>query len=347
MKAQQQIVLEAAADYYAEVTPQPATGDARRMSGRDDTGSVDELTGMRTAPVRLTMRIRNAVAGGRGRSKTIRALEQGALDDYAAEKVAPDVYALKVLYEDDDALDDAIEELLEEIRLEAGAHGCVCEVDAQWVGTQRTWTYFPPASNVIPFPGAAAVIAGEGGGVDADALSGAQILRLRVSLQGIVPEIWRRIEVPADIDLAGLHEVIQAAMGWQGTHRYGFGFAGPTGMLSPAAGGASDVQLNQVARLSDSLNYTYDPDEDWRHAIEIEARVTAIRETRYPRCVAGAQACPPEDCGGTAGYAKLVRTLAGPMTDAKRDLLDWLGEPFDPDAFRVADVNSRLGVLRR
>nr|WP_257127215.1 plasmid pRiA4b ORF-3 family protein [Burkholderia sp. ABCPW 11] len=46
----------------------------------------------------------------------------------------------------------------------------------------------------------------------------------------------------------------------------------------------------------------------------------AAETARTPRCVAGAGACPPEDCGGPAGYAELGRTLAGRMTDEKRDL---------------------------
>ncbi|WP_082741854.1 IS1096 element passenger TnpR family protein [Burkholderia sp. MSMB1072] len=71
----------------------------------------------------------------------------------------------------------------------------------------------------------------------------------------------------------------------------------------------------------------------------------AAETARTPRCVAGAGACPPEDCGGPAGYAELGRTLAGRMTDEKRDLLDWLGEPFDSDAFRLSEVNVRPAVI--
>nr|WP_081058599.1 plasmid pRiA4b ORF-3 family protein [Burkholderia cepacia] len=170
-------------------------------------------------------------------------------------------------------------------------------------------------------------------------------MRLRVSLLDVAPEVWRRLEVPADISSAELHDAIQAAMGWHGRHRYEFGFAGPVGALNPLANGTAEVRLKEVAAIGGALTYTYDLDDDWRHAVKIEAIRPAAADTRYPRCVAGAGACPPEDCGGPAGYAQLLRTLAGRMTDDKRELLAWLGEPFDPDAFRLAEANARLAVL--
>ncbi|WP_179255532.1 plasmid pRiA4b ORF-3 family protein [Burkholderia sp. HI2714] len=106
------------------------------------------------------------------------------------------------------------------------------------------------------------------------------------------------------------------------------------------------MRLEAVGEVGAALVYTYDPDDNWRHIVEIEAIGPAHPRARTPRCVAGAGACPPEDCGGPAGYAQLVRTLAGRMTDAKRALLAWLGEPFDPELFRVTDANARLAVFR-
>ncbi|NTY41772.1 plasmid pRiA4b ORF-3 family protein [Burkholderia diffusa] len=298
---------------------------------------------MRTAPIQLTLRVENVAPGGRGRSRTLRALERGILADHGAERIAPGVYALKVLHEDDAALDVELDDLFDEIRDEAHLHHCVAELDAQWLGTERTWACRTPAGNVIPFPGSAASAPVASG--DVDPTLGPRVVRLRISLQGVEPEIWRRLEVPAELTLAELHDVIQAAMGWQGRHRYGFGFAGPAGMLRSGAACAADARLAAVGGVGTALTYTYDLDDDWRHAVTIEAIGPAAAATRYPRCVAGAGACPPEECGGPAGYMQLLRTLAGRMTDAKRELLDWLGEPFDPDVFRVAEANARLALL--
>jgi hypothetical protein len=56
--------------------------------------------------------------------------------------------------------------------------------------------------------------------------------QLKVSLAGIAPPIWRRVQVRSGADLAQLHEVLQIAMGWENYHMYGFetrcGDYGPT-----------------------------------------------------------------------------------------------------------------------
>ncbi|WP_330997033.1 IS1096 element passenger TnpR family protein [Burkholderia stagnalis] len=359
VKAQQQRVLEAAVDYYAQTAPTSAGAPvdrvaagalAPRIDAADAMDVVDE-GGMRTAPIRLTLRIDNVAPGGRGRARTLRALERGILDDYAAERLAPGVYALKVLHEDAAALDAEMEDLFDEIRDTAHLHHCVAELDAQWVGTERTWTYRIPAGNVIPFPaGTAAKEAAAPGdaGPSSDLATGPRVVRLRVSLEGVTPEIWRRLELRTDRTLADLHDVIQAAMGWHDRHPYSFAVvrsAGPDGTPDVLADGFADVPLDQVIAAGAVLVYTYDPDAAWRHAIAIEAVEVAADPARPPRCVAGAGACPPEDCGGPAGYAQLVRTLAGRMTDQKRELLASLDQPFDPDAFRVSDANARIRAL--
>ncbi|EED98982.1 hypothetical protein [Burkholderia multivorans] len=73
-------------------------------------------------PIRLTLRVDNIAPGGRGRARTIPALERGILDDHAAERLAAGVYALKVLHEDDAALDLELEALFDEVRDEAHLH---------------------------------------------------------------------------------------------------------------------------------------------------------------------------------------------------------------------------------
>jgi hypothetical protein len=48
------------------------------------------------------------------------------------------------------------------------------------------------------------------------------IARLRISLLGTSPEIWRLVDVPLGASLKMLHDVIQAAMGWQDYHLWEF-----------------------------------------------------------------------------------------------------------------------------
>ena len=49
-----------------------------------------------------------------------------------------------------------------------------------------------------------------------------RIACLRIQLDDIEPAIWRRIEVLLTTSLKGLHDAIQAVMGWQDYHFYEF-----------------------------------------------------------------------------------------------------------------------------
>jgi hypothetical protein len=46
--------------------------------------------------------------------------------------------------------------------------------------------------------------------------------RLKVSLRHISPMIWRRLLVPRDLTLYGLHRTIQIAFGWEDYHLHAF-----------------------------------------------------------------------------------------------------------------------------
>ena len=67
----------------------------------------------------------------------------------------------------------------------------------------------------------------------------------------------------------------------------------------------------------------------------------------YPRLVAGARACPPEDVGGIPGYEEFVKAIADERHPEHRRMLDWHGSPFDPaefDAARVEKSRARLAA---
>ncbi len=71
-----------------------------------------------------------------------------------------------------------------------------------------------------------------------------RVLRLKVTLLGIRPPIWRRIEGPMAISLSDLHGTLQAAMGWADCHLHQASFfkitysIGATHTVSPAIGAA-------------------------------------------------------------------------------------------------------------
>jgi len=76
--------------------------------------------------------------------------------------------------------------------------------------------------------------------------------------------------------------------------------------------------------------------------VVIEKAVAIEPGTRYPRCTAGRNACPPEDCGGPWGYADMLKTLAGKRDAERAELIEWLGSEFDPRDFDLAQANRLM-----
>jgi hypothetical protein len=51
--------------------------------------------------------------------------------------------------------------------------------------------------------------------------------------------------------------------------------------------------------------YNYDFGDDWNHDLVLEKVLPKEENVKYPLCLAGERACPPEDCGGVGGYENL------------------------------------------
>lgn len=177
---------------------------------------------------------------------------------------------------------------------------------------------------------------------------------LRVDLAHIRPAIWRRLEVPGNLTLAKLHNVIQMAFDWTDSHLHGFNIDdtnyGP-GDADPFGFGVEELserkyRLSMVANTGSRFTYTYDFGDDWIHTIKVEKVVPPEPGVHYPRCTAGKNAAPPEDCGGPWGYAEMLRALADPTHAERENLLEWIGEDFDPKEFDIEELNAGLGMLK-
>ena len=181
------------------------------------------------------------------------------------------------------------------------------------------------------------------------------IHRLKVTLRGSKPPIWRRFEVPSDISLARLHAVIQLGFGWEDCHLWAFETqAGRYGSSDPDLNirSASGKKLSAVADWpGDRLRYEYDFGDGWDHDIVVEAVQPAELGVAYPRCTAGRRACPPEDCGGIWGYSELLNTLANPRHEDHGQMLWWLGisspADFDPARFDLDQANGYLAGISK
>lgn len=181
------------------------------------------------------------------------------------------------------------------------------------------------------------------------------IYQLKITLQDSKPPIWRRIQTHGSVTLAELHRIIQAAMGWENQHLHQFIIGdhvyGPaTPGLDEAGIDARDerrARLNEVApREGSKFTYQYDFGDDWEHAILVERILEPEPGARYPRCLAGRRACPPEDSGGVWGYEQLMETLRNPGDPEYAEMREWVGSQFNPDAFSLDETNAELESLR-
>jgi hypothetical protein len=178
------------------------------------------------------------------------------------------------------------------------------------------------------------------------------ILRLKLTLDEIKPPIWRRLEVPADITLARLHAAIQLAMGWQNSHLHEFEIGGVRyGEPDPEWDSDREVKsdrrsrLEQVASVGARFRYVYDFGDNWVHRIVVEKAVEREPRVRYPRVVAGAGACPPEDIGSVPGYFDFLDAMADPKHPEHESMSEWYGGPFDPEYFDLGAVNSAFEAV--
>ena len=178
----------------------------------------------------------------------------------------------------------------------------------------------------------------------------ASVHQLKVTIVGIKPSVWRRVVVPSGITLAELHKVVQAAFGWWDYHLHEFEIGGVRyGIVDgedwDPPKDERRARLDKPAPAGSSFTYTYDFGDDWRHKVTVEKVALADRSVKYPACIGGRRARPPEDCGGVWGYQNLLAVLADPHDEEHASVREWVGGSFDPDAFdpsQFAD-NLKLG----
>lgn len=177
------------------------------------------------------------------------------------------------------------------------------------------------------------------------------IYQIKVTLRHSHPPIWRRIEVPADTKLGKLHRILQTSMGWTDSHLHAFRVKGETyGVPDPEypddVGNERNVRLDQIVCEGQTVIYEYDFGDGWEHELQVEKVVSAESGIRYPRCLAGKRACPPEDCGGVPGYEHLLEILGNPKNEEYKEMRDWLGYDLDPEVFDLNEVNRALKGIR-
>jgi hypothetical protein len=178
-----------------------------------------------------------------------------------------------------------------------------------------------------------------------------KIFELEIVLAEVQPPVRRCVQVPGEIDLAVLHEVVQSAMGWTNSHLHEFEIDGRRyGIPDPdwddqQVTDEAKGTLFRLVKPGDRFGYLYDFGDNWTHRLSVEKVLAAEPGVRYPRCVAGQGACPPEDVGGIWGYEEFLAVLADPSHPDHDERREWVGEPFDPHRFDPAEADRALEWL--
>lgn len=187
-----------------------------------------------------------------------------------------------------------------------------------------------------------------------------EIYQFKIALKYSDPLIWRRIQVPVDYTFWAFHCAIQDAMGWDGGHLHGFRFINKKNNYRSINIGLplpdDDVEYldrlidertamiaDYFGKISKQCVYEYDFGDGWEHAILLEKIILAGPKEKYPKIIAGANACPPEDCGGIGGYYNLLKILKDPKNPEYEEIREWLGlensdDNFDPNIFNPDEI---------
>ena len=179
------------------------------------------------------------------------------------------------------------------------------------------------------------------------------MLRFKVELTGILPLIWREILVPARYSFWDLHVAIQDVMGWQDYHLHQFRVLnrerGELVLVGiPNSEGFEDVRevlpgwevavVKYLSEPGDRVEYEYDFGDSWIHEITLVGVEPMVKQRRYPQCIGGERACPPEDCGGVPGYASLVEAILDPEHPEYDAMNEWLPAGWGPELFKPEQV---------
>jgi len=189
------------------------------------------------------------------------------------------------------------------------------------------------------------------------------VYQFKITLKGIRPPIWRRIQVPVTYTFWDLHVAIQDAMGWWDYHLHEFELDDPfsgkktnIGMLDDDIEPFDDREIlpeekcvvgDWFSPQNNKARYLYDFGDGWEHEVVLEDILPREKGVEYPVCTGGERACPPEDCGGVRGYAELLEAVRDVKHEEHDRLMERLGGKFDPEHFALAEVEFDDPVERR
>lgn len=180
-----------------------------------------------------------------------------------------------------------------------------------------------------------------------------EIYQFKIKILGIQPSVWRRIQV-SDCTLGKLHEHIQKAIGWTNSHLHQFEIKGELygdpellndGFEDSECVDSTKTLLSAILPETGerfTFRYKYDFGDGWEHEVLFEGRPPVDPKAKYPLCLEGERACPPEDCGGVLGYGDFLEAIRNPKHEEHKSMLEWIGGRFDPEVFDVKQATKEM-----
>jgi hypothetical protein len=178
-----------------------------------------------------------------------------------------------------------------------------------------------------------------------------QVLQFKITLLDTDPTIWRRIQIAENCTFWDLHVAIQDAMGWLDYHLHEFRLKDPQSKKNIGIGIPSDEDMDGYRPLASwkinvadylisnkTIRYIYDFGDSWEHTVLFEGKFTQEEGVKYPLCIDGAQACPPEDVGGIPGFYEFLEAIKDKKHPEHENYMEWVGGKYDPNKFNAKKV---------
>lgn len=95
----------------------------------------------------------------------------------------------------------------------------------------------------------------------------------------------------------------------------------------------------------DTLSYTYDFGDSWKHSVTLEKILEPEAGKFYPVCIEANNACPLEDCGGIPGFMQFLEAIKDKNHPNHQEMMEWCDGKFDPAAVNLKKINLELNKL--
>jgi hypothetical protein len=180
------------------------------------------------------------------------------------------------------------------------------------------------------------------------------VLHFDIRLRDINPPIWRSLQVPGNYTFWDLHVAIQDVMGWTDYHLHEFFLGDPDSNDEirigipdgegwegdPLPGWGELLAPYLIDEAFHPFRYLYDFGDNWVHDVKFLGVYRLRGEGQPLRCLFGARACPPEDCGGTAAYEEMVTGVH----EFQEEYAEFDPEAFDSGAVSFTDPIERWEI---